>query len=66
MKLLADIAQGNSGTADTLFLVAAIVAGVAFLLALAGDMTPPHPVSRFAAALAYAAVCIIAIAWLVL
>lgn len=66
MTLIADIASGHGSLADTLYLVAAILAGLAAVLAFTAQMDPPQTVSRWATPFAYAALCVIAIAWLVL
>lgn len=60
--MLADIVTGEHGTADVLFLIAAIVAVLAALSA------SPIGVSRAAwsSALGWIAVALLAVAWLVL
>jgi hypothetical protein len=74
--LLADIASGNTGTADTLFLIAAICFGIALILhlfgAYGGPRTPAEPAGRTWWGAAWptifvdAGLCLLAIAWLVL
>ncbi len=61
--ILADIAHGHTGPADVLFLIAAICAGVAALLAM---MTPPTVPTQAARALGLAALCLVAVGFLLL
>ena len=58
--MIADIARGNAGTADVLFLIAAIVLGVATLLPLRA-----RPIA-LDAMLIPAGLCLLAVAWLIL
>jgi hypothetical protein len=75
--LLADIASGNTGTADTLFLIAAICFGIAVILhvfgAYGGPRTPAEAPARggwgwapWSTIFVDAGLCLLAIAWLVL
>jgi hypothetical protein len=75
--LLADIASGNTGTADTLFLIAAICFGIAVILhvfgAYGGPRTPADPGGpgrpwwgTWPTIFVDAGLCLLAIAWLVL
>jgi len=61
----ADIASGNTGTADWLFLIAAIVFGIGFL------MTFPRPITfaelqKAPWCLLFAGLCLVSVAWLLL
>lgn len=56
--MFADIAHGHTGPADVLFLVAAIIAGVTAVVCLSRD--------AWTQALGYVAVCLVAVAWLLL
>jgi len=58
--MLADIASGNTGTADVLFLIAAILFALAALVAFL-----IHP-DGWRSALTPAGLCLVAIGWLVL
>ena len=60
--MLADIATGNTGTADVLFLIAAIVFGLAALSAL----TTIQVSAGMKAALVPVGLTLVAIAWLIL
>ena len=65
--LLADIASGNTDTADVLFLIGAIVFGLATLIAL--DMAlraSPRTINVWQPVLVAAGLCLVSIAWLVL
>jgi hypothetical protein len=78
MLTLADISTGNTATADVLFLIAAIVFGLAALIslvpaarALHHDETPAgtavrRPVLWWTPFLIPAGLCLLSIAWLVL
>ena len=59
--MVADIASGNGDAAEILFLIAAIVAGLAALAPAAPDRFPART-----GGLGWAAVCLLAIAWLIL
>jgi phosphoglycerol transferase MdoB-like AlkP superfamily enzyme len=61
MNLLADIATGNTGTADVLFLIAVILAVISALIAWR-----PAPESRWSGPLLSLAVAAAAFAWLLL
>jgi hypothetical protein len=65
VTVLADIASGNTDTADVLFLIGAILFG---LLALVALLRPPTASleARVIAALLPAGLCLVAIGWLVL
>jgi hypothetical protein len=61
--LLADIATGHHAAADILFLIAAIVFGIAAFFGNPAE--PPHPLlGRFS--LVAVGLCLLAIAWLIL
>jgi hypothetical protein len=73
--MLADIASGNTGTADTLFLVAAICFGIAVILhlfgAYGGPRSPGEAPGRpgwtpWTTVFVDVGLCLLAIAWLVL
>jgi hypothetical protein len=59
----ADIASGEAATADVLFLIAAIVFGVAALIEVP---QPPPAVARWSHFLLGAGLCLVAVAWLIL
>jgi hypothetical protein len=61
--MLADIATGNTATADVLFLIAAILFGLAALIAVGIGKPASTPWER---PLALAGLCLVAIAWLAL
>jgi len=61
--MLADIASGNTDTADVLFLIAAIAFGLAALIA--GGFGKPRA-TPWERPLALAALCLVSIGWLVL
>jgi hypothetical protein len=70
MHMLADIASGNTGTADVLFLIAAILFGIAalthFFAPHGGPEAPRAAYWGWTPALVDAGLCLIAIGWLVL
>lgn len=70
MLVLADIADGNTGTADVLFLIAAILFGLAALFHIFAPASPgPEPRAAYwgwTPALVDAGLCLVAIGWLVL
>jgi hypothetical protein len=62
--LLADIASGNTGTADVLFLIAAILFGIAALAHIFGGNPGPEPRAAYwgwTPALVDAGLCLVAI-----
>jgi hypothetical protein len=59
--MIADIATGNTGTADVLFLIAAI----AFVLAALGSLST-NPVTRFVTALTNIGLALVAVGFLIL
>jgi TRAP-type C4-dicarboxylate transport system permease small subunit len=68
MHALADIASGNTDTADVLFLIAAIIFGlaaIAHLVPAGRSATPPAPLWWLGAAIP-AGLCLLSVAWLVL
>lgn len=63
---LADIADGNTATADVFFLIAAILFGLAAIVYLIPPTNPPRPYAGWAGFLVAAGLCLVSIAWLVL
>ena len=71
LRMIADIASGNTATADVFFLIAVIVFGVAALAYVVpfGSRTvtdPPRHVYPFGAILTAIGLACVALAWLVL
>lgn len=67
MQLLADISSGNTATADVMFLIAVVLAGLAAIAAVLGHTSPPRPdAARWSPALLCAAVALASLGWLVL
>jgi len=67
--MFADIASGNTGTADVLFLIAAILFGIAALLHLFAPAAGPDPRPHYwgwTPALVDAGLCLVAIGLMVL
>jgi drug/metabolite transporter superfamily protein YnfA len=64
--LLSDISTGNTATADVLFLLAAIAAGLAVIVHLIPPGNPPRPYAAYGGVLVALALCLGFIGWLVL
>jgi hypothetical protein len=64
--ILAQTVSGKVDTADIFFLLALILLVIAALLAAAASLSPPQPVGRWAAAVAYLGLACAALALWVL
>jgi hypothetical protein len=64
--MLADIATGNTGTADVFFLIAVIVFGLAALLTVVPAGNPPKPYAGYASFLVALGLAFTALAFLLL